>query len=88
MIFDIKEQNGGYLTTVSGRLDTPAAVKASRRLHRCWKMPIRKSSSTARIWSTSARLVCACFSPSARRLQPRVARSLSSISTTRLRKCS
>ena len=32
MIFDIKEQNGGYLTTVSGRLDTPAAVKAQQEI--------------------------------------------------------
>ncbi len=32
MIFDIKEQNGGMLATVSGRLDTPAAVKAQQEI--------------------------------------------------------
>lgn len=32
MIFDIKEQNGGMYATVSGRLDTPAAVKAQQEI--------------------------------------------------------
>lgn len=32
MIFDIKEQNGGMQVTVSGRLDTPAAVKAQQEI--------------------------------------------------------
>jgi len=32
MIFDIKEQNGGMLATISGRLDTPAAVKAQQEI--------------------------------------------------------
>jgi anti-sigma B factor antagonist len=32
MIFDIKEQNEGMLATVSGRLDTPAAVKAQQEI--------------------------------------------------------
>lgn len=32
MIFDIKEQDGGMLATVSGRLDTPAAVKAQQEI--------------------------------------------------------
>jgi len=32
MIFDIKEQNGGMLAIISGRLDTPAAVKAQQEI--------------------------------------------------------
>jgi len=32
MIFEIKEQNGGMYATVSGRLDTPAAVKAQQEI--------------------------------------------------------
>lgn len=32
MIFDIKEQNGGMTATVSGRLDTPSAVKAQQEI--------------------------------------------------------
>jgi len=32
MIFDIKEENGTMLATVSGRLDTPAAVKAQQEI--------------------------------------------------------
>lgn len=32
MIFDIKQQDGGMLATVSGRLDTPAAVKAQNEI--------------------------------------------------------
>ncbi len=32
MIFDVKEQNGGMLATISGRLDTPAAVKAQQEI--------------------------------------------------------
>ena len=32
MIFEINEQNGGYTATVSGRLDTPAAVKAQQEI--------------------------------------------------------
>jgi anti-sigma B factor antagonist len=32
MIFDIKEQNGGMYAAVSGRLDTPAAVKAQQEI--------------------------------------------------------
>lgn len=32
MIFDIKEQNGGYTANVIGRLDTPAAVKAQQEI--------------------------------------------------------
>lgn len=32
MIFDIKEQNGGILALVNGRLDTPAAVKAQQEI--------------------------------------------------------
>lgn len=32
MTFDIKEQNGGMLATISGRLDTPAAVKAQQEI--------------------------------------------------------
>ncbi|MBQ9656658.1 MAG: STAS domain-containing protein [Prevotella sp.] len=32
MIFDIKEQNGGILAMVNGRLDTPAAVKAQQEI--------------------------------------------------------
>lgn len=32
MIFDITEQNGGYVANVSGRLDTPAAVKAQQEI--------------------------------------------------------
>jgi anti-sigma B factor antagonist len=30
MTIDIKEQNGGYLALMNGRLDTPAAVQATR----------------------------------------------------------
>lgn len=33
MIFNIKEQNGSVLATVSGRLDTPAAVKAQQEIN-------------------------------------------------------
>ena len=32
MTFDIKEQNGGMTAIVSGRLDTPAAVKAQQEI--------------------------------------------------------
>ena len=32
MIFGIKEQNGGMTATVSGRLDTPSAVKAQQEI--------------------------------------------------------
>ena len=32
MIFDIKEENGGITAIVSGRLDTPAAVKAQQEI--------------------------------------------------------
>ena len=32
MIFDIKEQNGGMYAKISGRLDTPAAVKAQQEI--------------------------------------------------------
>ncbi len=32
MTFEIKEQNGGMIATVSGRLDTPAAVKAQQEI--------------------------------------------------------
>lgn len=32
MIFDIKQQEGGMLAIVSGRLDTPAAVKAQTEI--------------------------------------------------------
>lgn len=32
MIFDIKEENGGLKAVVSGRLDTPAAVKAQQEI--------------------------------------------------------
>ena len=32
MIFDIKEENGGMYATVSGRLDTPAAVNAQKEI--------------------------------------------------------
>jgi anti-sigma B factor antagonist len=32
MIFDVKEVNGGMQATVSGRLDTPAAVKAQQEI--------------------------------------------------------
>ena len=32
MIFDIHEQDGAYLANVSGRLDTPAAVKAQQEI--------------------------------------------------------
>ncbi|MBQ8065730.1 MAG: STAS domain-containing protein [Prevotella sp.] len=32
MTFDIKEQNGVMLAAVSGRLDTPAAVKAQQEI--------------------------------------------------------
>jgi anti-sigma B factor antagonist len=32
MIFDIKEENGGMTAIVSGRLDTPAAVKAQNEI--------------------------------------------------------
>ena len=32
MIFDIKEENGSMTAIVSGRLDTPAAVKAQKEI--------------------------------------------------------
>ena len=32
MIFEVKEQNGGIYATVSGRLDTPAAVTAQQEI--------------------------------------------------------
>lgn len=32
MIFEVKEQNGGICATVSGRLDTPAAVAAQEEI--------------------------------------------------------
>jgi len=32
MIFDIKEENGGMIATIQGRLDTPAAVKAQQEI--------------------------------------------------------
>ena len=32
MIFNIQESNGGYLVQVTGRLDTPAAVKAQQEI--------------------------------------------------------
>ena len=32
MIFDVKETNEGMLANVSGRLDTPAAVKAQQEI--------------------------------------------------------
>jgi anti-sigma B factor antagonist len=32
MIFEIKDQTSGILATVSGRLDTPAAVKAQQEI--------------------------------------------------------
>ena len=32
MIFDVKEVKGGMQATVSGRLDTPAAVKAQQEI--------------------------------------------------------
>ena len=32
MIFEVKEQNGGMCATVSGRLDTPAAVTAQQEI--------------------------------------------------------
>lgn len=32
MIFNVQEQNGGMYATVSGRLDTPAAVKAQQEI--------------------------------------------------------
>ena len=32
MIFNIQENNGGYLVQVTGRLDTPAAVKAQQEI--------------------------------------------------------
>ena len=32
MIFEVKEQNGGMYATVSGRLDTPAAVTAQQEI--------------------------------------------------------
>jgi len=32
MTFDIKEENGGMTAIVSGRLDTPAAVKAQQEI--------------------------------------------------------
>lgn len=32
MIFEVNEQNGVLFTTVSGRLDTPAAVKAQQEI--------------------------------------------------------
>jgi len=32
MIFNIQENNGGYLAKLAGRLDTPAAVKAQQEI--------------------------------------------------------
>ena len=32
MIFNIQENNGGYLAKLTGRLDTPAAVKAQQEI--------------------------------------------------------
>jgi len=32
MIFEVNEKNGGMYATVSGRLDTPAAVKAQQEI--------------------------------------------------------
>lgn len=32
MIFNIQESNGGYLVQVTGRLDTPAAIKAQQEI--------------------------------------------------------
>ena len=32
MLFDIKEENGGMTAIISGRLDTPAAVKAQQEI--------------------------------------------------------
>ena len=32
MIFNIQENNGGYMVQVNGRLDTPAAVKAQQEI--------------------------------------------------------
>ena len=32
MIFDVQEKDGGMFATVSGRLDTPAAVKAQQEI--------------------------------------------------------
>lgn len=32
MIFDIKEQDNGLLAVISGRLDTPSAVKAQKEI--------------------------------------------------------
>jgi anti-sigma B factor antagonist len=32
MIFDIKEQDNGMLAVISGRLDTPSAVKAQQEI--------------------------------------------------------
>jgi anti-sigma B factor antagonist len=32
MLFEVNEQNGVLFTTVSGRLDTPAAVKAQQEI--------------------------------------------------------
>ena len=32
MIYDIKEENGGMTAIISGRLDTPAAVKAQQEI--------------------------------------------------------
>ena len=32
MIFEVKEQDGGMYATVSGRLDTPAAVNAQKEI--------------------------------------------------------
>lgn len=32
MIFDVKEQNGGMLAVLTGRLDTPSAVKAQQEI--------------------------------------------------------
>jgi anti-sigma B factor antagonist len=32
MFFDIQERNGGFFAAVSGRLDTPAAVKAQQEI--------------------------------------------------------
>lgn len=32
MIFEIKEENGGMIAIIQGRLDTPAAVKAQQEI--------------------------------------------------------
>ena len=64
-MIEIKENNGGMLAILNGRLDTPAAVKAqqerlSRRLDHCLRMQTRKSYSIVQILSTSVVLVSVC----------------------------